>query len=350
VSSPRYQWQPNTADIARSAGVDVSEVIRFDQNSSPFDTEWARDVVAASAGMLNEYPAADYRPLREAAARRFGLAPEQVVPGAGVDELVILCARAFLSPGGRAAAPAPTYTLYEIATRQVGAQYVPVPAASPDFAFPADDVIDAARDADLVWLCVPNNPTGSLVSPESVTAIVAACDGVVVLDAAYAEFAGEDWTPWVDRHHNVIVLKTLSKAFGLAAARVGLAMAHASLIDVLDGIRPPGSVSRLSAELAVAALDAPDRMRRTVDAIGAERAVLAERLAALGLRVLPSAANFLLCEVGPHAHRVADDLRQRALVVRTYPETGPLGEYLRFTVRTAPEHDRLIDTLEQILS
>ncbi len=349
MSVTRYQWQPTTADIARAAGVEVSEVIRFDQNTSPFGTEWAREVVAAGVAALNEYPAADYRPLREAAAAACGLAPEQIVPGAGVDELVILCARAFLSPGSRAVAPVPTYSLYEIATAQVGAAFVPVAAAAPGFAFPADDIVAAARDADLVWLCAPNNPTGEQIRPDAVAAVVAACGGLVVIDAAYAEFAGDDWSPWIDRHDNVIVLRTLSKAYGLAAARVGLAMAHPAIIDILDGIRPPGSVSRLSAELAVDALGSPERMRRTVEAIVTERAVLADRLDALGLRVLPSAANFLLCEVGPEAHQVADALMRRALVVRTYPAGGPLADYLRFTVRTAPEHDRLVDTLEQIL-
>ncbi len=345
----RYQWQPTTAEIARAAGVETHEVIRFDQNTSPFGTEWAREVVAAGVATLNEYPAADYRPLREAAATAWGLRPEQIVPGAGVDELVILCARAFLTARGRAVAPVPTYSLYEIATAQVGAIFVPVAAPAPDFTFPVEDVVAAARDADLVWLCAPNNPTGQRIPADAVAAVVAACDGLVVIDAAYAEFSGDDWAPWVDRHDNVIVLRTLSKAYGLAAARVGLAMAHPAIIDALDGVRPPGSVSGLSARLAENALGAPDRMRRTVAAIVAERASLAERLAGLGLRVLPSAANFLLCEVGLEAHQVADSLQRRALVVRTYPSDGPLADYLRFTVRTAPEHDRLVDTLEQIL-
>jgi histidinol-phosphate aminotransferase len=349
VKVVRYQWQPTSAEIARAAGVAVDEVIRFDQNTSPFGTEWARQVVASGAASLNDYPAADYRTLREAAAAAWGLQPQQVVPGAGVDELVILCARAFLTARDRAIAPGPTYSLYQIATVQIGAGYEEIPAAAPDFALPLDEVVGAARDAALVWLCAPNNPTGQPISADAVAAVVAACDGLVVIDAAYAEFSGDDWAPWIDRHDNVIVLRTLSKAYGLAAARVGLAMAHPAIIDAIDAIRPPGSVTRLSTDLAIDALRSQDRMRHTVDAIVTERAALAERLAGLGLRVLPSSTNFLLCEVGPEAHQVADSLMRRALVVRTFAAGGPLGDYLRFTVRTAPEHDRLVDTLEQIL-
>ncbi|MGD2052244.1 MAG: aminotransferase class I/II-fold pyridoxal phosphate-dependent enzyme, partial [Acidimicrobiia bacterium] len=273
----------------------------------------------------------------------------QIVPGAGVDELIILCARAFLTARDRAVAPAPTYSLYRIATAQSGASYEEVSTEAPDFALPVDDVVAAARNADLVWLCAPNNPTGQRIPAEDVAAVVAACDGLVVIDAAYAEFSGDDWAPWIDRHDNVIVLRTLSKAYALAGARVGLAMAHPAIIDALDAIRPPGSLSRLSVDLAVDALTNQDRMRRTVDAIVTERAVLADRLAGLGLRVVPSVTNFLLCEIGPEAHQVADSLMRRALVARTYAAGGPLGDYLRFTVRTAPEHDRLVDTLEQIL-
>lgn len=349
MKAPKYKWQPTTAEIAAMTGLTPEEVERFDHNTSPFPTEWAASAAAASLNNLNEYPAASYKPLREAAAKLSGLDPEQIVPGAGADELILLSARALLNRGGTAISATPTYPLYEIATIQAGAVFQPVPATADSFDFPIDDIIRAARDADLVWICAPNNPIGNGVSDDAVDAVVAATDGVVVIDAAYAEFAGTDWSSRVDRHHNVIVLRTLSKAFGIAGARVGYAMAHPDLIAAIDAIRPPGSISSVSVEIAIAALSRPELMDQTVREIQTLRSELAESLANLGFRTLPSQTNFVLCEVGPHAHDLAAKLMNDGLVVRKFPAGGALAEYLRFTVRTRNAHQRLTTTLERYL-
>lgn len=346
---PRYKWQPTTAEIAARAGIGVADVIRFDHNTSPFATDWAANAIRSLTPNLNEYPGADYRAVRAAAAKFTGVDPDRIVPGAGADELILLAARAFLQPGDTALLVAPTYPLYEIATRQVGAGLSPVVATAPTFDFPADAVIGAAPDAALVWLCAPNNPTGNLIDDATVDAVIDATDGIVVVDAAYAEFAGGTWSDRVERHDNLVVLRTLSKAFGIAGARVGYAMAHPDLIDAIDGIRPPGSISSLSVALGVATLENPARMRENVATLVAARAALAERLRRLDLRVLPSATNFLLSEVGPAAHRVATDLMAEGLVVRKFPQGSPLEEYLRFTVRSPVAHDRLISSLERHL-
>ena len=349
MKAPKYKWQPTTAEIAAATGMRPEEVERFDHNTSPFGTDWAPGVAAAALSSVNEYPGASYRSLRDAAARLYGLAPENIVPGAGADEMILLSARAFLNRGDTAAAATPAYPLYEIATLQVGAVFRPVPATGPDFAFPADAVISAARDADLVWICAPSNPIGNAVPDDAVDAAIAATDGLVVVDAAYAEFSATDWTELVQRNHNVIVLRTMSKAFGIAGARVGFAMAHPDLVAAIDGIRPPGSISSVSVALALSALDRADEMVATVAKIRALRRDLEAALAGVGFRVIPSLSNFVLCEVGPNAHTLADDLMSEGLVVRKFPQDGPLADYLRFTVRSAPAQARLISTLERHL-
>ncbi|MDJ0954590.1 MAG: histidinol-phosphate transaminase [Acidimicrobiia bacterium] len=349
MKAPKYKWQPTTAEIAAAAGISPEDVERFDHNTSPFATEWATAVAETALHRVNEYPGANYRSLREAAAELSGLEPEQIVPGAGADELILLGARAFLNRGDTAVATTPTYPLYEIATLQVGAVFQPVPASPPSFDFPADDVIRAARDADLVWICAPSNPIGNAVADEAVDAVIAATDGLVVIDAAYAEFADTDWSSRVGRNHNVIVLRTLSKAFGIAGARVGYAMAHPDLVAAIDGIRPPGSISSVSVELGLAALAQPDRMTGTVRSVVELRDELAAGLAALGFRTLPSLTNFVLCEVGGHAHRLSEQLMGEGLVVRKFPADGPLADYLRFTVRSRKAQTRLLTTLERYL-
>ena len=349
MSFPKYQWQPTTAEIAVAAGLPPDQVERFDHNTSPLPTDWALDVVTPPSRTLNEYPAASYVSLRTAVAENTGLDPEAVVPGAGADELILLAARAFLAPEQNSVVAVPSYPLYEIATAQVRGRITRIEAQPPDFGFPVDEVIAAARHAEIVWLCAPSNPLGNRPTDEEVASVIAATDGVVVLDAAYAEFAGDDWTQWVDRYHNLLVLHTMSKAYGLAGARVGYGLGHPDLVAAIDGVRPPGSISSLSVDLAVAALNAPDRMRSAVGAITEERNRLADYLHGLGLRVLPSSTNFLLCEVGRQARTLADGLMKEGLVTRTFPADGPLASYLRFTVRSPRAHDRLLSALQRRL-
>ena len=349
MTIPRYKWQPTTAEIAAAAGIDPSEVIRFDHNTTPWPTDWTVELATAAARSLNEYPGASYLGLRRAAARRHGLEPEQIVPGAGADELILLAARAFLGAGQRSVTMAPTYPLYRIACAQVGTELQTVTASPPDFAAPVDDLIDAARDADVVWLCIPNNPTAVEIEREAVHAIVAATDGIVIIDAAYAEFTGADWADEVNRYSNLLVFRTMSKAFALAGARVGYAMGHPSLIDRFDGLRPPGSIATPSADLAEAALARVDRAEAAAATLAEARGPLAAELSDLGFRVLPSRVNFILCEVGAHAADTAAQLRARGLVVRTFPSDTGLSDYLRFTVRSPEQNQRLTTTLKEVL-
>ena len=346
---PRYEWQATTAEIARDAGIPESLVERFDHNTSPVPTSWAAAVVARSSSRLNEYPAASYVRIREAAATFADVPVDNVVPGAGIDELILLCGRAFLRPDSSAMTVTPTYPLYRIASAQAGAELVEVSARAPDFSFPADDVVDAAAAADLVWLCIPNNPTGVAPGSDTLASILRAAKGKVVLDAAYAEFAGDEWGPWVREHDNLLVLHTMSKAFGLAGARVGYALGHPDLVAALDGVRPPGSISSLSVDLTVSALSMTDKMQANVADSTRARGDLALDLDSLGFRVVPSATNFVLCEVGPQAPALHKALLGRGLIAGNYAADHPLADFLRFTVRRPPAHRRLIHALERNL-
>jgi len=349
MNTPRYRGQPSAAEIASSAGIPVGRVERMDQNTSPMPTNWVPGAIAAVATTLNDYPDASYAEVRRAVGRNLGVDPAQVVPGAGGDELILLTARAFLRAGTTAVAAEPTYPLYRIATLQAGASFVSAPLTGPDFDYPTNMVIDAARDAEVVWLCVPANPIGRRPTRDGLEAVIAATDGVVVVDAAYAEFAGDRWVEAVERFHNLLVIHTLSKAYGLGGARVGYAIGHEDLIGAIDGVRPPGSLSSLSAELAVVALDHPNRMQDAVKILTGRRSRLAPRLEALGIRVLASETNFLMCEIGPTAHAVESALRRDGLVVRRFDADGPLAHYLRITVRSPDAHNRLIEALERSL-
>ncbi len=344
TSPPRYKWQPTTADIAQRFGILESDVVRFDHNTSPIATDWAAGIVAPMARTLNEYPGASYAPLRAAAASFLGVAPENIVPGAGVDELILLIAKAFITPGARAAAPVPTYPLYEIASLHCGGEFIGVPYDT-GLTFPSEEMSRVSETAEVVWLCVPNNPTGERVPDEAISDILRRAKGIVVIDAAYAEFAGDTWTRWVERYNNLLVLHTMSKAFGLAGLRVGFAMGRPELIDAIDAVRPPGSIASISAEIAEVALREPQRMHRAVQRIVEEREHLGASLHGLGFTVMSSRTNFILCHVGPHARDLAARVLAEGLVVRTYEAGHMLGEFLRFTVRSPGDNRRLVDTM-----
>ena len=347
MTLPRYKWQPTTPEIAASAGIPEARVERFDHNTSPMPTTWAAAVVAGSSTRLNEYPAASYVAVREAAAHYIGLEPRNIVPGAGADELILLVGRAFLGPDTVAVQVTPTYPLYTIAAAQVRSRILNVTADPPGFEFPAEAIENAAGDADVVWLCIPNNPTGTRPDETALRSIIAAARGVVVIDAAYSEFAGDDWAPWIRDHANLIVLHTMSKAFGLAGARVGYALGAPEVIAALDAVRPPGSIATSSVDLAAAALSMPGRMRAVVADLATARDDLGTALGGVGFRVLPSTTNFLLCEVGSAVPSLHAALLSEGLVARNYPDTGPLAGYLRFTVRQPGANRRLIDSLER---
>ena len=344
---PTYEGQPGTAEIAARAGIEPSQVIRFDHNTSPFTPTWAADVASQLAANSNEYPAEDYPLLREAAAAYAGVAIEAVVPGAGIDELILVCATAFLLPHDSAVVHSPTYPLYRIATAQRAAQLTEIPMDHHEFAFPVARLAEAASRSKLTWLCVPNNPTGNALPDAELQVILDAAAGPVIIDAAYAEFGAHNWAEWVDASDNLVVLRTLSKGFSLAGIRVGYSISPPRLANALNAVRPPASISTTSAGLATRALNAGEPVA-TVAAITEARTELASKLRMIGFRVLPSDTNFLLCEVGPEALDLERRLMAEGLVVRCY-HSEPLVEYLRITVRSPDENGRLLEGLARYL-
>lgn len=344
----RYQWEPSNDEIAARFGLDPASVVRFDQNTAPAAPSGAAAVAAMAALGVNEYPDASYRSLREAIARTAGVGPEQITVGAGADELILLGAFAFLRPGDVSAMVSPTYSLHRLAVLTVGATPVEVPLEAPGFGVDAGRLVEVASGSAVTWLCVPNNPTGTRLDDDLLRDVVDATPGVTILDAAYAEIAGDDWSGWLADHPRLVVLRTLSKGYALAGARVGYATASPDLVATFDDVRPPGSISSTSVALAIAALGERDGLDARVAALRSERARVFGLLGDLGLDPTPSEANFLLCRIGPSASKVAEGLMSEGVVVRSFGE-GPLVDFLRVTIRSPEEDDRLVDALRRHL-
>jgi len=353
---PTYVWEPTTDYLAAKYGLPRESIVRFDVNTSPLAPD-LRDVLASPFDPgLSEYPPSDYAPLVAAAAAAYGVATGEVLPTAGADEALDLTARAFLREGSLAVGPVPTYALYRIATEQRGARFEGVPRLFREQGFGVDfeALAEAAREAALVWLCEPNNPTGSVESPERIAAFLdvltanAAQDGreapVVAIDEAYAEFTGRSVLPLRARYSRLVVIRTLSKAHALAGARVGFAVAVPETLAPILSFRAPASVSTVSATLGTASLTRPELAAANVALIAAQRERLMRDLTAMGWCPNPSHANFILVEFSSEgaAAAAAEALLRQGLVPRTFGSDHPLADYLRLTVRSASENDRLI--------
>ena len=362
-----YAWEATDEAVAARYGLDPADIVRFDLNSSPAPPSLAARVMAANRFQTNlsDYPPGDYRELTEAAARTYGVDPAEVCVGAGADEILDLCAKAFLSPGSVAILPTPTYAMYRVVTEQRPARIHAVPrrSAEADWALDVDAVRAAVRTTEgaaLVWHCAPNNPTGTLDAPGTTQALLEglAADAdaddrqppMVVLDEAYAEFTGASDLELRTRFPNLVVIRTASKAYGLAGMRVGFAIGTAGTISRLARYRPPGSVSTVSATVVTAVMDDPTEMRANLARVERERPRLAEALAEAGWRPGPSVTNFLLLDLRTpeRAAAVAEALLRRGLVPRTFGAGHPLAHCLRVTVRDEPQNDRLIAAAREI--
>jgi len=306
-----YRWAPSTEQLARRADLDPIQIVRFDGNVPARPPASARPgTVAAALADVNEYAHGGYPALVRAVAAYAGVEPKNVVLGAGADDLILLCARAFAGPGDSIGIfEEPTYPLYRVAAGLAGAD------------------LEGAEPA-LTFCCRPNNPTGALGPlPET---------RPVVVDEAYWEYAGETAAGLLD--DAVIVLRTFSKAFGLAGARVGYALADAETATELNRRQAPLPVSTLSAALALAALADPPDVSDQIE----ERDRTARGLRALGLEPLPSWTNFLFVPL-EEPERVGEALLRDGLIVRVF------SDGIRFSIRDREDDDLLLEALARQL-
>ena len=307
-----YAWAASTEELARRAGLDPVEILRFDGNVPARPLPSSRPgALAGALADVNTYPHGGYVELEEAIARYAGVERQNVVLGAGADDLILLCGRSFAGAGDVVAIPAPpTYPLFRVAALLAGASV-------------------ANEDPAATFACRPGNPLGELGPlPEA---------RPLVVDEAYFEYAGETAAGLI-HDEDVVVIRTFSKAFALAGARVGYLLAGRDLAAELRERQSPAPVSTLSAALAVAALRCPPDVAWVVE----ERERLAEELRGLGLAPLPSHANFVLVPVDdPEA--LFERLLPSGCVVRV------TGGGIRISVRDREDDDLLLAALARAL-
>lgn len=336
-----YKWEASSAQIAKRFGLRESDVKRFDMNTSPFQAKLRIDVCG-----LNEYPNPSCEELTQAIAEYAGVGSKQVVIGAGADEILDVIAKTFIDNGDAAIVSTPTYSMYRIVVEQMGGRVLSVPREK-DFSINNQKILEAANDAKAVFVCNPNSPTGNFTPVSEIKELSEATQAPVVVDEAYYEFCGE--TIARNEVENAIVVRTFSKAFSLAGARVGYAIASEEVAAEMNKVRPPNSVSTLSIRLALKALEKQEEMRDNVQKIVSERGKLQREFEKLGLFVYPSETNFLLVKFAGEnaAQSVFEALLASGIVVRNYAKK--ISGCLRVTIRSPSDNELLIERIKEVL-
>jgi histidinol-phosphate aminotransferase len=347
---------PYVGGEARIAGVE--RPIRLASNESALGpSPKAMAAYAALASDIHRYPEGNAQTLREAIGQRHGLDPERIVCGAGSDELIALLMRCYAGPGDEVLYSRHGFAIYPIGALSVGA----TPVAAPERALTAD--VDALLEhvtprTRMVFIANPNNPTGTYLSAQELGRLHAGLPSSVVLavDAAYAEFVNrndyETGGKLVDSADNVVMLRTFSKIYALAGLRLGWAYCPAAIVDVLNRVRGPFNVSTPAIAAGVAAVEDIESLQRARAHNDHWLPWFSERLAALGLPLTPSVANFVLPRFPDEPDRNAEAafafLRSRGILTRKMGGYG-LPQHLRVTIGTGEEMERVAAVLGEFM-
>ncbi|HEX4336232.1 MAG TPA: histidinol-phosphate transaminase [Polyangiaceae bacterium] len=346
-----YEAGKPVEELARERG--VTDAVKLASNENPHGP--SPKAVEAMRGVLDgvsRYPDANAFRLRERLASDFGVRMAEVVQGNGSNELLDLIVRTFTTPSDHIVFAEPSFVVYRLAALAHGVEFTAVPLVNDvhDLDGMAKSITPKTR---VVFVANPNNPTGTHVGRAALERFLREVPPhvVVALDEAYAEYAdAPDYASALSMRklrERLVVLRTFSKIYGLAALRVGYAISTAEICDYLNRVRAPFNVSSLGQAAALAALDDKGHVERSRSENRTERARLAAALEQLGLRVTPSQANFVYARVGKPAKDVYEALLDRGVIVRAF---GGLPDHLRITVGTARENDRLLAALREVLS
>jgi histidinol-phosphate aminotransferase len=300
---------------------------------------------------FNRYPDPHQTKLKEKIAGIKNVLVNQIFLGNGSDEPIDLLIRAFCEPGADNILIAqPTYGMYTVSA-EINNIEIKAVNLSSEFDIDVDSILETVNDhTKLIFLCSPNNPSGNLLNPEKIKQVLTQFQGIVIVDEAYIDFTNyPGFVPLIDTYPNLVVLQTLSKAWGLAALRLGMCFAGAEIIAILNKIKPPYNINILSQQTALEELHFEVRKNRRVSEIIAEREKLREGLTKIEsiMKVYPSDANFLLVKI-ENARKVYEVLVKKGIILRDRSNVILCNDCLRITIGTQQENQMLLNELKQL--
>jgi histidinol-phosphate aminotransferase len=323
-----------------------ARVVKLNTNENPYPpSPRVAEAIRSTDAELRLYPDPLARGLRGAAAAAWEVPAEWILAGNGSDELLAMLVRAFVPEGGVVAYPVPTYSLYSTLVAAHGATAMEIPW-NEDYSIP--DGLDAC-DARLVFIARPNAPTGTVVTLDSLRRLARSLDGILCVDEAYVDFAQDNALCLVREFENVVILRTLSKSYSLAGARVGLAVTCPALAEGLFKIKDSYNLSRMALAAGQAALEDRAWAGANIEKVKATRATLASALTDMGIPHLPSQANFILARIGDSAREVYLALKGRGILVR-YFDQDMMRDSLRISVGSDEEVALLVKALKEIVA
>ncbi len=349
-----YQPGKPISELAREMGIPEASIVKLASNENPLGmSAAAREAAKRALCEGARYPDGSAFAFKAALCRKFGVRQEQLVVGNGSNDVLEIAAQAFLAPGLSAVYAQHAFAVYPLATNARGARGIEVPAKN--FGHDLDAMAAAiSPDTRMVFIANPNNPTGTFIPGPQLEAFLRKVpqDVLVVLDEAYTEYLADDQRydaiAWLERYPNLLVSRTLSKAYGLAGLRVGYAIAHPEVADLMNRVRQPFNVSSIALAAAEAVLADDEFLARSADINRRGMTQLTAAFAALGLEWIPSAGNFVTVKVGDAA-AVNQSLLRQGVIVRPIAGYG-MPHWLRVSIGLPEENARFIEALEQALA
>ncbi|SMB92567.1 histidinol phosphate aminotransferase apoenzyme [Thermanaeromonas toyohensis ToBE] len=341
-------------EVQRELG--IQDVVKLASNENPLGpSPEAVLALREAVEKIHFYPDGTCYYLKEALAAKLGVTPDKLIIGNGTDEILKLLAEAFVNPGEEIVVADPTFSEYEFAAQVMGGRAIKVPCRDfrHDLTAMAEAITSRTR---LVFICNPNNPTGTIVEQDELDAFLAKVptNVLVVIDEAYNEYvtspAYPDSLAYVrSGRPNVIVLRTFSKIYGLAGLRVGYGISQPEIIHALNRVREPFNVNFLAQVAATAALKDEIHVAKSREINREGKEFLYRELEALGLQFIPTEANFIFVDVGRDSREVFNRLLRKGVIVRTGDIFG-YPTFLRITIGTPRQNQRLIASLREVLS
>lgn len=357
MSSPLDKIKPQVREIAPYTLAEYEYDVKLNQNENPFDVpgdvkeelldfarqrDWAR------------YPDFVQHRFAEKLAEHTGWKPEGILVGNGSNELIQAALLVTMGPGAKIALSVPTFTLYKLMSTILGAEVIEIPLKRGEQVFLFD--VEALRRVvadqrpEVLIICSPNNPTGNRMSVRDIEGLVDLSDGLVIVDEAYFHFSDATCLPLLSRYDNLIIMRTFSKAFGLAGLRVGYAMGAPALMAEVFKAKLPYNLNFFSQEAAIRLLDQWDVLAERVGCVKAQRKLLYEGLGHIGgVTAYRSHANFVLFETPHPPQEVFAKLAERRILVRDVSRYPLLGQALRVSVGTAEENQRFLAALAEVM-
>ncbi|MFQ5975858.1 MAG: histidinol-phosphate transaminase [Candidatus Hydrothermarchaeales archaeon] len=348
---PPYVPGRSKEDIAREYSLEEDRIIKLASNENPLGpSPKAIEEAKKSLEKISIYPDPLADELREVISDYIGLDKDMVIVGNGSDEIMELAFKTFLNPGEEVVIPIPTFSLYESLTKIYSGTPVLVPLVE-DFQFDCDRILENINEkTKLVFICSPNNPTGSVISEKELRKLLNE-DVVVVLDEAYVEFADRTYVDLTNEHENLIVLRTFSKVFGLAGMRAGYGVANKEIIDYLFRVKPPFNVNIIAQKAAVGALMDRKYLDDSKTTTKKGREFLFNELSNIKqIKVYPSKANFLLIRLlgEKNSTEVTERLFKEGVITRDCRHFKGLNDvFIRVSVGTPGENRRFLECFRE---